>query len=192
MHTLELVAPFDPVSEPRQFLEQTSAAEQTRWFVEEVQPHEIALRGYLRAQFPSIDTDDVVQESYLKLLKAKPVAKIASVKAYLFTIARNTASNFFRKQKIFSPVPVSELPDWRVLDGEQNVVAFVNTHLQDALIAEAIAGLPARRREIFLLRVADGLSHADIAARLCVSESTVRTQLARALEKCSQFLRERA
>ena len=169
----------------------TNKAEQSRWFVEEVQPYEGALRGYLRTRFPSIDTDDVVQESYLKLLKAHPTAKIASIKAYLFTIARNTASNFFRKQKIFSPIPVSELPDWRVLDRAQNVVVLVNTRLQDALIAEAIAELPARCREIFLLRVADGLSHADIAIRLCVSESTVRTQVARALEKCSHFLRER-
>lgn len=179
------------MSKPHLSSERTPVPDQTRWFVEEVQPHEVALRGYLRTQFPSVETDDVVQESYLKLLKAKPAAKIASVKAYLFTIARNTASNVFRKQKIFSPVPVSELPDWRVLDGGQNVVAQVNTQFQDLLIADAIAGLPARRREIFLLRVADGLSHAAIARRLRVSESTVRTQIARALEKCAHLIRER-
>ena len=179
------------MSQPHLTSEQSSATEQTRWFVEQVQPHEVALRGYLRTQFPSIETDDVVQESYLKLLKSQPATRIASVKAYLFTIARNTASNFFRKQRIFSPVPVSELPDWRVLDGEQNVVRLVSTHLQDALIAEVIAELPARRREIFLLRVADGMSHADIGARLGVSESTVRTQVARALGKCAELLRER-
>ena len=33
----------------------------TRWFVEEVQPHEPALRVWLRARFPSIhDPDDLV------------------------------------------------------------------------------------------------------------------------------------
>jgi RNA polymerase sigma-70 factor (ECF subfamily) len=154
-----------------------------------VQPHEGALRGYLRAQFPSVETDDVVQESYLKLLRAQPATRIASVKAFLFTIARNTAANFFRRQKIFSPVPIGELPEWRVVDDEQDVVAAINLRLQDALVADVIAGLPSRRREMFLLRVADGFSHAEIAARLGVSECTVRTQVARALAKCAERLR---
>jgi RNA polymerase sigma factor (sigma-70 family) len=157
-----------------------------------VQPHEPALRNYLRHRVPSLsDVDDVVQDSFLKILQAKPAAEIASVKAYLFTIARNTASKIFRKQKIFSPIPVSELPAWRVLDGEQNVVAIANAHIRDALIAEAIAELPARCREIFLLRVADGASPVEIAERLRLSESTVRTQLARGLEKCTKILRAR-
>ena len=39
------------------------AAEQRRWFAEEVQPHESELRGYLRRQFPSVEVDDVVQET---------------------------------------------------------------------------------------------------------------------------------
>ncbi len=166
--------------------------DRARWFQTEVQPHEAALRSYLRGRIPSpADMDDVVQDSYLKILQATPARPIESVKGYLFTIARNTASKLFRKRKIFSAVPVSDLPPSRVLDEEQDVVAAANTHLQDALIAEAIAQLPARCREILLLRIADGLSPVAIAARLRVSESTVRTQLARGVEKCTRLLRER-
>ncbi len=53
-----------------------SRAEAGRWLTEEVQPHERALRGYLHSQFPSLDADDVVQESYLKLLKAPETGHI--------------------------------------------------------------------------------------------------------------------
>jgi len=61
--------------------ERASVTDAERWITEEVQPHEDAVRGYLRHQFPSIDPDDVVQESYLKLLRIGVRGKVASVKA---------------------------------------------------------------------------------------------------------------
>ncbi len=166
--------------------------DRSRWFAEEVQLHEVALRNYLRGRVPSpADVDDVVQESYLKILKAKPGKGIESIRAYLFTIARNTAFKLLRKEKIFSPVRVTDLPPSWVVDEKQNVAETANLRSQDALLAEAIAQLPARRREMLLLRVADGLAPGEIAAQLGVSESTVRTQLTRALEQCRKLLRDR-
>ncbi len=137
------------------------------------------------------DVDDVLQESYINLLRARSQGHIASTKAYLFTTVRNMALKFLRKRRIISPVPVADLPEWRVLDGEQDVLATVNAHLQDELIASAVAELPARCREIFLLRVSDGLSYTEISVRLAIGESTVRTQVARATEKCVRILRDR-
>jgi RNA polymerase sigma factor (sigma-70 family) len=164
--------------------------DQTRWFTEEVHPHEPALRAYLQGTFPAInDVDDVVQDSYLKIWRAQPAGKIACAKAYLFRVARNTAIKVFRKRRFVSPVPVSELPEWRVLDGNANVSAVANTHQQDAIIAEAIATLPDRCRDIFKRRVLGGASVSDIAVELGLSESTVRVQLARGMAKCADYLR---
>lgn len=165
--------------------------DQARWFAEEVHPHESALRAYLHSNFPGMqDVDDVVHDAYLNLLRARPVGKIASVKAYLFTTARNAALKVFRKRRIISDIPVNELPEWRVFDGGQNVIESANVHFQDALIAEAAAQLPDRCREIFMLRVARGLSHADIAAHFGICEGTVRVQVARSLARCVQYLRD--
>jgi len=166
--------------------------ETARWFAEEVHPHERALRAYLRDRFPSMhDIDDVVQDSYLQLLRQKPAGRIASARAYLFTVAHNAVLKVFRKRSIFSDVPVNELPAWRLLDDGQSVAETANTHQREAHVAEAIAGLPGRCREVFKLRLARGLSHAEIAAQLGLSEATVRVQVARGLQKCMQFLRER-
>lgn len=39
----------------------------TRWFIDEVQPHEPALRAYLRGRFPSLhDVDDPVREAHAR------------------------------------------------------------------------------------------------------------------------------
>lgn len=172
--------------------ETSAAQDELAWFKSEVQPHEPALRQFLRQHVGrAADVDDVVQESFIKVLRARSVGQIRSAKAFLFTVARNTACNIFRKQKIFAPVPVDELPEWRVLDGEQDVTHAVNRRLQQELLADVVAAFPERCREIFLRRVTDGLSYAEIARELAVSESTVRTQMARALTKCAEVLEER-
>ena len=165
--------------------------EDARWFAEEVQPHEPALRGYLRSQFPSIDTDDVVQESYLKLLKARTAGKVTSTKAYFFSVARNTALTLFRRRRIYSEVPVNELPEWRVLDGGPDAAETTNHHLRIALAVEAIGQLPARCQEICRLAAWERMAPADIASRLGIAESTVHVQLARGMMKCAAYLRER-
>ena len=67
--------------------------EQTRWFIEEVQPHEPALRAYLHGCFPTLpDTDDLVQDAYARLLRAHDAGKVSHPKAYLFATARNAAA----------------------------------------------------------------------------------------------------
>lgn len=188
----QLSPPYGP-SSPRLPAPDTSGAQdELAWFQAEVQPHEPALRQFLRPRVGrAADVDDVVQESFIKVLRARSAGQIRSAKAFLFTVARNTANNFFRKEKIYAPVPVDELPEWRVLDGGQDVSRAVNQRLQSELLAEAVAELPERCRKIFLLRVSDGLSYAEIAGGLAVSESTVRTQMARALAKCAETLEKK-
>ena len=167
------------------------AREQNRWFIEEVQPHEPALRSYLRSRFPSVDPDDVVQESYLKLLKIRTRGTVDSAKSYVFAIARNTALALFRRAKFISDVPVNELPDWCIVDQSPDAAALANTRQQYALAEEAIDYLPRRCREIFRLAAFERLPPREIAARLGIAESTVYVQLARGFRKCADYLRER-
>ena len=166
--------------------------EQAKWFAEQVHPHEARLRGYLRHQFPSVDTDDVVQESYLKLLRTHGASRITSAKTYLFSIARNTALTLFRRRRqLYSEVPVNELPDWRVLDGGPDAAEAANCRLRLALVADAVDALPPRCREIMVLALVEGLGAIAIAEKLALSENTVRVQLARGIRKCGDYLREK-
>ncbi|MEO6873588.1 MAG: sigma-70 family RNA polymerase sigma factor [Opitutaceae bacterium] len=165
--------------------------DQTQWFSETVQPHESALRAYLQRNFPSTDADDVIQDSYVKLLRAKSSGTIVSAKAYLFSIARNTALNLFRRRRFFSDTPVNELPEWRVLDDRMDSAAAANAHQRLELALEVIDQLPRRCREILQLAVLERLAVPEIAARLGIAESTVYVQLARGVRKCAEHLRSR-
>ena len=57
-----------------------------------------------------------------------------------------------------------------------------------AAVERALAELPEKRRAVCMLRWVEGLTYAEIAARLGITEKTVETQIARGL----RFLRERA
>lgn len=165
-------------------------AEQTRWFLEEVQPHEAALRAYLRVRFPTLrDIDDLIQDTYARLLRAYDNGQVNQPKAYLFAAARNAALDFFRREKIVSIENLAEIHELSVLE-ERPDAAEKTSHDQElAILADAIRTLPPRCREILTMRKLRGLSHREIARSLGISEHTVNAQLAIGVLRCRQYLR---
>jgi RNA polymerase sigma-70 factor (ECF subfamily) len=160
-----------------------------RWFAEEVQPHEPALRAYLRHRFADVaEVDDLVQESYLRVFRARAAGSIGSARAYLFATARHLAFALFRRPKIFSKNPVTDPALSRILEEGATVAEQVSTRQEIALLLEAVDALPNRCREIFILRKLQGLPQKEIAAKLGLSEQTVQVQVARGARKCAEFL----
>lgn len=167
-------------------------SEPSRWFAEEVQPHESKLRAWLRGLFPSLpDLDDLVQESYVRLIRAREAGKVGHAKAYLFTTARNAALDFFRRRKIVSIEAVGDMSDSTVLDDRPGVADAVSKQQELDLLAEAVRDLPERCRQTLTLRLLYGLSHKEIAAELKVSEHTVKAQLAKGMRRCTSYFEER-
>lgn len=164
-----------------------------KWFAEEVQPHESALRSYLRNRFPTAgEVDDLVQDTFVRILRARDSHTIDSARAFLFGIARRLAIDHLRRLGR-TPVhePVTEFHAASVLTDERSVAEVVCTRQELELLAEAIDALPARCREIVVLRKLDGLSHREIAGRLGLSEETVQVQVGRGMRRCAAFLRRR-
>jgi RNA polymerase sigma-70 factor (ECF subfamily) len=166
--------------------------DQARWFAEEVQPHEGPLRAYLHRTFPSLqDIDDLVQESYLRILKARAITPIRSVAGFLFAIARRLAIDNFRRNREAGHETVTEFHSLRALREERGVVETVSLRQEAVFLAEAIDSLPARCREIVILRKLEGLSHHEIAARLGIAAETVQVQVGRGMRRMKTFMRER-
>lgn len=80
-----------------------------RWFAEEVHAHDASLKAYLRAAYPGMrDVDDVVQESYLRIWKARLAQRIHFTKSYLFQIARNLSLDLVRRNRAS---PIDDVPE---------------------------------------------------------------------------------
>lgn len=157
--------------------------------MQQAQPHEPALRGYLRSQFPSVDVDDVVQESYLRVWKVRALQPIRSARALLFTVARRLALDVIRRNRRSPVVPVKDFSQLFVLDPKPDAAGAACATEDFAFLVAAIDSLPARCREIFILCQLEGLPHKEVAARLGLSENTVAVQSARGLQRCEAFLR---
>jgi RNA polymerase sigma factor (sigma-70 family) len=166
--------------------------EQSRWFIEEVHPHEPALRGYLRGCFPTLqDVDDLVQEAYARLIRAHNAGKVGHPRAYLFATARNAALDLFRRGKIVSIEGLAEIDRLSVLEAGPDPAEQASHDQEIAILHEAVGSLPDRCRQILTLRRLHGLSHRQIAQTLGISEHTVNAQLAIGMLRCRQYLRAR-
>jgi RNA polymerase sigma-70 factor (ECF subfamily) len=166
--------------------------ETSKWFAAEVQPHEPELRAYLRSKFSrQLDVDDLIQETYARLLQAREQAALRSPRAYLFTTARNAAFDFFRRRKIVAIEGIADLELLPVFEDRPGVAEAVCHDQELQLLAEAIQALPERCRRVLTLRKLHGLSHREIAQKLGIAENTVNAQVAIGVLRLRDYLRAR-
>ncbi len=161
--------------------------ETAEWFTQQVLPHEPALRAYLHGLAAPADLDDLVQETYARLLRARARGPVSHPRGLLFATARNAARDLFRRRAAANTFPIAEIDGSRVFDPAPGVAETVCRRQETDLLAAAIAELPPRCREILVLRKFENLSHREIAARLGIAEHTVEAQLTKALRRCEEF-----
>jgi RNA polymerase sigma factor (sigma-70 family) len=158
------------------------------WFRNEVQPHETELRCTLQHLVPTDDIDDLVQESYARLLGVLARRPVFYARALLLTIGRNAARDLHRHRFASKTASVGTFDDLNVYDGGQSTPEIVSLRQENTLLQDAIRKLPERCRRILIMRRLEGLSRVQIAERLGISPKTVDVQVTRAIERCSQFL----
>ena len=164
----------------------------SRWFTEEVQSHEPALRAYLQARFPTLaDHDDLVQETYTRLLRAQANGGVRYPKAFLFTAARNAAFDLFRRRGAKPTEAVTDLVELTVLEDIPGVGEQMDQSYELEVLADAVRALPDRCRQVIMLRYLDGLAYKEIAVQLGISTETVKVHMAKGMRRCAAFFAER-
>jgi len=160
------------------------------WFSKEVQPLEPAFRSWLKKRFPTLgDTDDLVQESYARLLRTRRTGSIACAKAFLYVTARNLALNRLRHLRYERPENGAEMDTSHVVDDTKSIPESIS-HAEDLqLLVHAIQSLPDRCRQVITLRKIYGLSQKEVAEKMGISEHTVEAQGAIGLRKCIGYFR---
>ncbi|MBL9201108.1 MAG: RNA polymerase sigma factor, partial [Opitutaceae bacterium] len=161
------------------------------WFAAEVQPHDAALRAWLRARFPVLgEVDDVVQETYARVLqlRARDPLRAHAVKPLLFTTARHLALDQIRRRAIVPIEGFGEDDGALFADDAAGVAETVSRRQELALLAEAIQSLPDRCRQILTLRKIYGLPQKEIARQLGIAEHTVEAQVGVGVRRCAEYL----
>ena len=133
---------------------------------------------------------DIMQEVFLKLwLNRAALAAVENPGAWLRVVIANTTSNHIRSQLRY------ELRNKKLIAGNideaDDLGELLDARFAQSLIDEAVALLPARRKQVFLLSRREGLTRQEIAVRLNISENTVRNQLSEAIAFVQDYLRNK-
>jgi RNA polymerase sigma-70 factor (ECF subfamily) len=135
------------------------------------------------------DAEDATARTFLAALRAIRSFKDegATFRAWLFRIARNTIANAHRSRARRRTEPMEAIPvDPAAPDADP---AGLSLRAEEARRVRAgLAQLPEERRQVVLLRFADGLSAREIGQVLDRSEGAVRVLLHRALRDLAERL----
>ena len=133
------------------------------------------VHGLLLARVRPEDADDLTQEVFLSAIQRLDALRDArAFGGWIAAIARNAAVDLYRR----SPA-TTELP--QALGGPDRPIA------EAAEVLRIIRELPEAYRETLVLRLVEGMSGPEIAARTGLGEGSVRVNLHRGMK----LLRER-
>ncbi|NOT08245.1 MAG: RNA polymerase sigma-70 factor [Gemmatimonadales bacterium] len=129
--------------------------------------------------------EDVAQDVMLELWRRrKNIVLESSLRAYLLQATRNRALNHIRHQRVVGRVDPAEVAPAPTPEADH---ATLEEEIA-AAVRQAVAGLPARCREVFELSRSQRLKHAEIASALGISVKTVEAQMGKALRTIRERL----
>jgi RNA polymerase sigma-70 factor (ECF subfamily) len=146
------------------------------------------VHGILLGRVPPREVDDLVQEVFLLALRQLHALRdVSRFGAWLGTITRNRANDYFRKaipdEKAAQPMDENH-------GGERS-----NDHATEqeaAAILEVVRGLPDAYREPLILRLVEGMTGPEIAERTGLTHGSVRVNLCRGMQLLREKLAETA
>ncbi|WP_182086233.1 sigma-70 family RNA polymerase sigma factor [Aureimonas sp. ME7] len=131
--------------------------------------------------------EDLVHQAFLHLLRqADPACR--SAPAYLTTTVRNLALNHLRDARRRGETSLTDLDLDALTDGKPSPEASAIYRCELRRLLGAVAELPERRRQAFLLSRMEELTYDEIALRMNVSRNTVISHVVAALADLSRRL----
>lgn len=152
------------------------------------------LLGYLRRKVPDqAAAADLAQEAYVRIYASHPEqAQIHKPRNLLYKVAHNLVIDHYRQQQVRAEV-IDAYADANLLNqsigpASREPEAVLSSKERLACLEAALAALPPRPREAFVLYKIDGLSRAQVAEQMGIGVRTVETHLEAAMAACSKAL----
>jgi RNA polymerase sigma factor (sigma-70 family) len=145
-----------------------------------VEQYGSGLRRYFYKKVPPAEVEDLVQTVFLNMHMRASEQPVESVERYLFRVAAHVLARRSRDTR-FEPLddafePAEDISPERILIGKQAL----------ARLSAALAELPPKTREAFILHRYEEMTYAAIGRRLGISVSGVEKLIIRALRNLRQ------
>lgn len=125
---------------------------------------------------------DLAHDTFVRVLASRDVFGIREPRAYLSTIANGLVTDLFRRRELERSYleVLASLPEPQMPSPETRALFLETLIAIDAMLD----GMKPMVRQAFILSQIEGLTYAEIAARLRVTKRTVANYMAAALEHC--------
>ncbi|WP_109300432.1 RNA polymerase sigma factor [Aquimarina sp. AU474] len=150
-------------------------------FDEFFKSHAKLLRNYVYYKFGDLDqAEDIVQDSFIKLWNNCSKVNLDKAKSYVYTVATNLGISITRHQKV--RFKYKDYVTQRKTDINQESPEFIMLEKEYMeKFKNAIAALPERQREVFLLSRIDKKTYREIAELSGVSVKAIEKLMHKAL-----------
>lgn len=146
------------------------------------------LRAFARRKVGNMSlAEDLVQEAMARLAATDGAH---NPRALLYRILGNLVIDHRRRERTRMAVIDDGADGLEQADGSIDVEAQVSARQELALLEKAVAELPPRCRECFVLRRFHDLSQAEISERMGISRNMVEKHLRNATLHCARRLSE--
>ncbi|NML10316.1 RNA polymerase sigma factor [Sphingobium sp. AR-3-1] len=162
-------------------------------YTELMRRHREAIFRFARAHTADDDAAlDITQQTFIAGFAAlKRYDRSRPMKHWLTRIALNKCRDWGRRRKVRAlfafAAPLEGAPD--PVDPSADVEREASDRQELAEVMHAMVKLPAKLKEVLVLRAVEGASQAEAAAILGITEKAVETRLHRARNKLQEVLR---
>ncbi|HBI80743.1 MAG TPA: RNA polymerase subunit sigma-70 [Bacteroidales bacterium] len=124
-------------------------------------------------------SDDIVQETFIKLWDMRGKVNDSTVKSLLYTIAGNIVKNHYKHLKVVYNFQVSAKSE--MTTNTSSADENIRMEQLDGQLQRVLAEIPPGPREVFLMSRIDGLTYDEIASRLGLSVKAIEKRMSEAL-----------
>lgn len=134
------------------------------------------------------DLLDLRQEVYARVCEAAARAFPAKTKAFVFTAARNLLIDRMRHARVVPLEVVVDLEAWNVAADTVTPDRHLTARDELRRLQAGLDQLPARCREVVMLRKIEGLPQREVAARMGIREDTVERQTIHGMRALADYM----
>lgn len=134
------------------------------------------------------DTDDVLQNTFIKIFKnIHSFKENSKLYSWMYRIATNEAITFINKKAKNQQVDISEL-QYKMADELQDDQNYSGDEIQQ-LLQKAIFTLPQKQQLVFNMKYFDEMKYTDMSEVLDTSVGALKASYFHAVKKIEEFLK---